>query len=1326
MPKRAVGQAGKGVTALPTTQVTINGFLVSDALLDSGSQLSLIDSRVFSVVAPNSELTPPARLVSASGHQLNVLGSCTLPVAVDDERAPCRETQFTVVHDLSHNVVLGWDFLTANSVIMNCSARQVDKIKVRSKKPVSVPPRSAVCLSVKIDTPLVSDAEYLFVGQQSNDIEICDSLIKPFAETEIPIYVRNRSERTITIHRRSVIGYIERVEHVEPKAPEPAERGDAAEVNAVSADDGRFVGKSTDDVLAEFMVGEPLSASQRDKLASLLSSFPEVFSRGYADIGVYKGGEVELELQSGVRPQFVRPYPVPWAREEQLRAQLNELQSCGVIEAGEPAEWNSPIILVPKGKNSREFRIVQDMRCLNKCLVPKTFVFPNIDEFIFSLHGWRVASSLDIKHAFWNLRLSEESSKICAFYALGKTFYPRRMPMGCMQSSYFLHLAMHKVLGDIPGVHIYADDVLLTSASVEEHYALLHTVLDRLRSAGMKVAPDKCRLFQTRLTYLGHEITPNGVGIDPDRVRIIKDLTPPKTVREAKRIFGMFSWFRKFIPSFTDMVEPLVILCNSEKFFWNAELDKCFSALKDALMSDKVLSYPRRDGQFILYTDSSTTGSGQILCQLQDGEERVIAYSGNRYSRAQRKWTIFELEVFSFIQGLKKFYRYLAGKSFTWVCDCKSALQILNNQDLINPRLVRWRAFVGQFLYTVEHRRAVRMQHVDTLSRLYESETAGEPVDGHLFAGKGRSHIGIPSDNGRESLPVVPDAGASEDVHDVHWSAGPSAGCPPGTAPSAGEASANPPPAGLESDRGPDGGASGGGIRRHPPVSPTSGRGRPPETRSSGETESGQPPVDGGNGEIGRHSPVGSASEHPSDVGVAGGTQGVSNHDHDETKCSKMIQGETAREVNLTFDDTLVKLSLKPESLAWYQRHDKNCRAIAHRLNHGKWPRFASPVLRRQRIADFFLKDGILYRRSNISEHTSLIVWPVAKRFEVLFNRHDVSHHAHGGADKMYEQIRKYIWYPGLKSDCHDYVRSCTNCSQKKDTRSQFPPLLPQPSAYPNETLVIDVLSMPRGHIHSRSSVLTCVDKFSGFLSVYPLDSGSSDSIIEALTQHFLTFGPPERIESDAGTNLLKNSHVQTLCDHFGISTRSSVGYHHEAVGKVERRHLDIKRRLRAVSDCYGTDWEQRLQGIVYALNNETCDTHGYTPYFLYFLRHPHCALAKLARAPRNQYSDCFVHEKLRLMSSTLQQAQARQERKASEYKQQYDRRRQVQDCDYKPGDRLWVRNFRIRSKLDNPWIGPFVVVTSVGRRHIDYMNKKGVIRRTHVKNTKRLNERRV
>ena len=164
----------------------------------------------------------------------------------------------------------------------------------------------------------------------------------------------------------------------------------------------------------------------------------------------------------------------------------------------------------------------------------------------------------------------------------------------------------------------------------------------------------------------------------------------PSSIKEAKRVLGFFGWFRKFFKCFSTVAEPLVVLSNADKFYWNSELEQCLLKLKSELTAHVVLSYPRKDCPFILYTDSSSTGSGQVLSQIwPDGQERIVAFSGNRYSRAQRKWTIFELELFSFIQGLKKWFKYLADNEFRWICDCKSALQILKNKEWINPRLVQ-------------------------------------------------------------------------------------------------------------------------------------------------------------------------------------------------------------------------------------------------------------------------------------------------------------------------------------------------------------------------------------------------------------------------------------------------------------------------------------------------------------------------------------------------------------------------------------------------------------------------------------------------------------
>ena len=172
-----------------------------------------------------------------------------------------------------------------------------------------------------------------------------------------------------------------------------------------------------------------------------------------------------------------------------------------------------------------------------------------------------------------------------------------------------------------------------------------------------------------------------------------------------------------------------------------------------------------------------------------------------------------------------------------------------------------------------------------------------------------------------------------------------------------------------------------------------------------------------------------------------------------------------------------------------------------------------------------------------------------------------------------------------------------------------------------------------------------------------------------------MTFGPPECAESDSGSNLLKNSRVRELCTFFGVRTRVSVGYCHQAVGKVERRHLDIKRRLRALSSSYGTDWELLLPGILVVTNNEPCRTHGFSPFFLCFLRYPHSSLTDLVKRPVRRYSDDFVSERLRKLSEVFQRARERQSERMAEYKRYHDRRHRAREEEYRPGDRVWCKS---------------------------------------------------
>ena len=72
-----------GIKSLPITRASLNGYLVGNCLLDSGSEKSLVNASVMRVIAPAMELGQPCSLISASGHKLRALGTCSLSVRVE-------------------------------------------------------------------------------------------------------------------------------------------------------------------------------------------------------------------------------------------------------------------------------------------------------------------------------------------------------------------------------------------------------------------------------------------------------------------------------------------------------------------------------------------------------------------------------------------------------------------------------------------------------------------------------------------------------------------------------------------------------------------------------------------------------------------------------------------------------------------------------------------------------------------------------------------------------------------------------------------------------------------------------------------------------------------------------------------------------------------------------------------------------------------------------------------------------------------------------------------------------------------------------------------
>ena len=150
-------------------------------------------------------------------------------------------------------------------------------------------------------------------------------------------------------------------------------------------------------------------------------------------------------------------------------------------------------------------------------------------------------------------------------------------------------------------------------------------------------------------------------------------------VSEVRSFLGTASYHWKYIQGFADIASPLTNLTKkNQKFVWTEKCQHAFERLKEALVTAPVLAYPTREGKFVLDTDASATAIGAVLSQIQDGEEKVIAYESCALSSSRQNYCTTYSERYAVVRFVKYFSHYLWGRPFLVRSD-HSSLKWLKN-----------------------------------------------------------------------------------------------------------------------------------------------------------------------------------------------------------------------------------------------------------------------------------------------------------------------------------------------------------------------------------------------------------------------------------------------------------------------------------------------------------------------------------------------------------------------------------------------------------------------------------------------------------------------
>lgn len=460
-----------------------------------------------------------------------------------------------------------------------------------------------------------------------------------------------------------------------------------------------------------------LRQSELEKLEELKQSYKDVLCN---KIGHATNHTMKILLKDRT-PTYKHPYTMAPPKAAILQNIIDDLLQQNVIEKC-TSSWASPTFLVKKRDGN--YRIVHDYREVNKKILFDPYPSSQVQDCFNSLHGAKIFSSLDLVSSYHQIPLDKNSRNITAFVTPQGQYRYLKAPQGLANSSQALNRIMMDIFGDLKYKFCipYADDLLIYSKSIEEHFDHLQEVFDRLKLHGLTAKPEKCRFFMTRLKYLGLIIDEFGQSIDMSKVQAINDLPPPRNLKQLRSFLGMTGYFMKFIENYADICLPLNKLRQKHtKFEIKEEHLRAFNNLKDKLTSAPILKFPDFSKQFIVRCDASDHCIAGVLLQRVDDVLHPIAYTSRKLSPAEAKTHIYEKEALSLISTINKFQDYLQHAKFIVQTDNNALSYLFKNCRNIG-KLARWQLTLANFQFDVEHINGSINNIADALSRLYSDE----------------------------------------------------------------------------------------------------------------------------------------------------------------------------------------------------------------------------------------------------------------------------------------------------------------------------------------------------------------------------------------------------------------------------------------------------------------------------------------------------------------------------------------------------------------------------------------------------------------------------
>ena len=417
----------------------------------------------------------------------------------------------------------------------------------------------------------------------------------------------------------------------------------------------------------------------------------DVFSLHKFDVGHTPHWEHKIEPTSD-EPVFVKQFKIAVGDEAALDEMATHLTAARVL-IQQPSDNNTPIFMVSKrgGPHQGKKRFVQDFRKRNAASKDDKYTIKDVRESLVAVGRLKpkIWSKLDFTGAFYCLSLEKESQKLTSFTLPFKNaqYSWARMPQGLKGASASFSKLCQIIFRHIPNIITYVDDLVGATTTHLEMIKLLDEVFAECRYHGMKLNLKKCQFGMKSLSWLGYNLSANGISPEIDKAEAVKAMILPTTIKEIQSHLGLFQFFAALIDNYALIAGPLSAV-TSPDHPWRSfaisgdlpeEAQEAWFKLRNIIASRPVLAFADFSLPFQIFVDASVGkphatppirgGIGAILTQVQNGITRPIGYFSRQFKDSESRYNAYNAELCGLVAGLEHFMSYIKNSKVTAFTD---------------------------------------------------------------------------------------------------------------------------------------------------------------------------------------------------------------------------------------------------------------------------------------------------------------------------------------------------------------------------------------------------------------------------------------------------------------------------------------------------------------------------------------------------------------------------------------------------------------------------------------------------------------------------------